>query len=81
MNYLNFRKKYKLLIYLIGFLFLTLSVYLSLIWKDFMFLGLGIICLLCFIEAKYVKCPNCGKKPVNLFRQFPRKCPYCKIDL
>ena len=81
MNYITFRKNYKILINLVGFLFVTLSVFLSLIWKDLMFYAFGIICFLCVVEAILVKCPSCGKKPINLIRRFPDKCPFCKTDL
>ena len=81
MNYIQFRKKYKILVYLVGFLFIMLSVFLSVIWNDLMFYAFGLVCFLCLLEARLVKCPNCGKKPINLFRQFPQKCPFCKIDI
>jgi hypothetical protein len=81
MNYIQFRKKYKILIYLVGFLFIMLSVFLSVIWKDLMFYAFGLVLVICLIEVKFVKCQNCGKKPSNLFRQFPEKCPFCGTDL
>lgn len=80
-NYLIFRRKYTVVIYFIGFFFTTLSVFLSVIWKNLMFYVFGFIALLCFLESLLIKCPHCGKRPVKYFSKFPVDCPHCKKQL
>jgi len=79
MSFLRFRVKNKMIvgffIYFIG----TVSLILSLtIWKDLLYYFIGLVMVLSFMETILIKCPYCGKKPVNLLKRFPEECPHCK---
>ena len=80
MNYLKFRVKYKMFIGYFVFFIGTLSIFLSIVWKNLLYYFIGLIVVLTFIESLVVKCPYCGKRPVSILRQFPKKCPYCKEE-
>lgn len=81
MNYFKFRVKYKMFIGYFVFFIGTLSIFVSIVWKNSLYYFIGLIVVLTFIESIIVKCPHCGKRPVSLLRQFPQKCCHCGNEL
>jgi len=77
MNYLQFRQKYSLLIYYGQYFIIMLSLFLMLIWKSIIYYVIGFIFLLNILEFNFLKCDNCGKRPMSFWCQFPEKCKHC----
>lgn len=81
MNYINFRKKYSLLIYYGQYFIITLSLFLMLIWKAVVLYVLGGIFLLSIGEYFFLKCNHCNNRPGVFWRQFPKNCSHCGKEL
>ena len=77
-KYIEFRHNYEFLIYKATFLGLIVGVAL---WRNSIFYIVAIIFILTLIEAVLVKCPNCNKRPVRFWRQFPATCRHCEKNL
>jgi hypothetical protein len=76
-HYVEFRRKFGI-VFTIPFLGLFLVVLYK--WREAIFYIAGGIYLFFLLESILVKCPQCNKRPINLLKQFPLKCPHCGND-
>jgi len=77
-NYIKLRKQFEFFFYFGAFVLIITSAAL---WRNSIFYVVGLIFFLDLLESILVKCPHCGKRPVNLFRRFPQKCSHCGNNL
>jgi len=74
MKYVEFRRKWQILIYFFGFLLIIIS---GIVGRHLIYFIVGIIFIGSLLETVLIICPNCKEKPVSLLKQFPKKCKHC----
>ena len=78
MNYIEFKKKYGLLFYI---LFPSFVAVLAVFWKESVFAVFGLLLLIALLEHLLVKCPYCRHRVSKPFSRLPDNCPHCGKEL